>query len=99
MDAGADQLRLCGIILHQKAPGELLEPEELGQDRGGRNRAAVRQFCEVVTAEPVVDVPLFLAHGYVAVLEGLFREVEGFFLGNSVGNAVFLLDQLIQVPV
>ena len=39
--AGADQLRFRGIVLHQEPPGELLEPEQFGEDGGGGDRAAV----------------------------------------------------------
>ena len=95
----AHQLGLGGFILHQKAAGELLEAQEPGQDGCGRDSAAAVQLCIAVPPEPVVQAALFCAQGNIAALEGLFREVEGFFFGHPVGDAVFLLDQPVQVPI
>ena len=69
----AHQAGLVRIVLHQKAPGELLKAEKFGQDRGGGDGSAVRQLGVAVPAQSVVEVPLLFAQGDVAVLEGLFR--------------------------
>ena len=97
--APAHQLGPCGIVLYQEPPGELLEPEQLGEDCGGRDGAATVQLGETVPPEFIVDVPLLLAEGDVPVFKGLLRQVEGLLLGHPVGDAVFLLDQGVQVAV
>ena len=95
----AYQLGPGGVILYQEAAGELLKAEQLREDRGGGDPAAVGQFCVAVPAEAVVEVPLFLAEGDVPVFKGLFRQVQGFLFGHPVGDTMLLLYQLIQVPV
>ena len=94
-----DQFRLDGVILHQEAAGELLQAQELRQNCGGGDGAAVCQLRIAVPPEPVVKVALRAAQCDVAVLEGLLRQVEGFLFGHAVGDAVFLSDESVQVTV
>ena len=87
------------VILDQKSPGKLLEPQELGQDGGRCYGAAALQLCVAITPEPVVKVPLFCGERDVPLFEGLFREVEGFLLGHPVCHGHLFPHQGIQVPV
>ena len=77
----------------------MLKPEQLCKHRGCGNLAAAFQFCVAVSLELVIDLAVGIRELDVAVLEGLLRQVEGIALGHSVGDGVFLLDEVIHLPV
>ena len=77
----------------------MLQPQEFRQDGRCCDLSSAVELCVAVSPDPVIELSLLLIHCDVPGLKGLLRQIDGFFLCDPEGDAVFFLDQPIQVLV
>ena len=77
----------------------MLEPQEFRENRRCCDLTSAVELCIAVSPDPVIKLALLLIHCDVPGLKGLLRQIDSFFLCDPEGDAVFFLDQSIQILV